>query len=87
MGKRIVVWGTGVVGKMVIAEIMPHPVRAGGRRGQQSRQGRAATRARSAGSSAAGITATDDLEALSRCGRMRWCTTDRRLRTRTRTSG
>lgn len=25
MSKRIVVWGTGVVGKMVIAEIMPHP--------------------------------------------------------------
>ncbi len=24
--KRIVVWGTGVVGKMVIAEIVRHPV-------------------------------------------------------------
>ena len=25
MTKRVVVWGTGVVGKMVIAEIVKHP--------------------------------------------------------------
>jgi 2,4-diaminopentanoate dehydrogenase len=25
MSKRIIVWGTGVVGKMVIAEIVRHP--------------------------------------------------------------
>ena len=63
--KRVVVWGTGFVGKMVIPEIVPPPrVRAGGRRREQPRQGRAGTSARSAASIRSASTATDDLDAL-----------------------
>ena len=64
MSKRIVVWGTGVVGKMVIAEIMPHPKfeLVGVGVSNPDKVGRDAGDI--CGIERIGITATDDLEAL-----------------------
>ena len=64
MSKRVVVWGTGVVGKMVIAEIMRHPKfeLVGVGVSNPDKVGRDAGDI--CGIEPIGITATDDLEAL-----------------------
>ncbi len=64
MSKRVVVWGTGVVGKMVIAEIMRHPKfeLVGVGVSNPDKVGRDAGDI--CGIEPTGITATDDLETL-----------------------
>jgi 4-hydroxy-tetrahydrodipicolinate reductase len=64
MSKRIVVWGTGVVGKMVIAEIVRHPKfdLVGVGVSNPDKVGRDAGEI--SGIELTGVTATDDLDAL-----------------------
>lgn len=64
MSKRIVVWGTGVVGKMVIAEIMPHPMFELVGVGVSNPDKVGLDAGEICGIEPTGITATDDLEAL-----------------------
>ena len=63
--KRVVVWGTGVVGSMVIAEILRSPgLRAGRRRRQQPGQGRPGRREPLRRGRPTGVLATDSVEDL-----------------------
>jgi 2,4-diaminopentanoate dehydrogenase len=64
MAKRVVVWGTGVVGKLVIAEIVPHPgfELVGVGVSNPDKVGRDAGEI--CGLGPIGVTATDDVDAL-----------------------
>ena len=63
--KRVVVWGTGFVGKLVIPEIVRHPAfELVGRRRVATPTRSARTSARSAALDPIGLTATDDVDAL-----------------------
>jgi 4-hydroxy-tetrahydrodipicolinate reductase len=65
MGKRVVVWGTGFVGRMVIAEIVKHPVfdLVGVGVSNPEKVGRDVGEICGLGT-VVGVTATDDVEAL-----------------------
>ena len=63
--KRVVVWGTGFVGKMVIPEVAAAPrLRAGRRRGVNDKDKVGRDVGEICGIGSVGITATDDLDAL-----------------------
>ncbi len=80
--KRIVVWGTGFVGKMVIAEVVKHPSfeLVGVGVSNPDKVGHDVGEICGLGTSL-GITATDDVDALIALSPMRWCTTDPPRRT------
>ena len=65
--KRVVVWGTGFVGKLVIAEIVPHPAfeLVGVGVSNPDKVGRDAGEI--CGLDPIGVTATDDVDALIAC--------------------
>ena len=76
------VWGTGFVGKMVIAEIVKHPLfeLVGVGVSNPEKVGRDVGEICGL-PEPLGLTATDDVDALIALGQTRWCTTARPPRT------
>ena len=87
MAKRVVVWGTGFVGRMVIPEIVRHPAFELVGVGVHSLEKAGRDVGEICGSGQLGLAATDDVEQLVGLRPTRSCTTARRLPRPMRTSG